>query len=91
MRSIKNLIVKQPALILGLALAALGLVSIFGLIVSQEQVAAVVAFVGALLALLSALITRSQVTHPVAAPVLPSGTDLVVVEAVTGEKGSGVV
>ena len=90
MQAIKNLIVKQPALIVGLVLALLGLLSALGLVVSEEQVAAVVAFVGALLAVLGALVTRSQVT-PVKAPLVPTGTDITVKDPVTGVIDSGTV
>ena len=90
MDNLKNLVLKEPALIVGLVLATLGMASSFGLAISEEQMAATVAFVGALLAVAGALATREAVT-PVAAPTVPPDTEIRVKDPVTGEVGEGVV
>ena len=90
MEKLKSLALKEPALIVGLVLATLGMASSFGLAVSEEQVAAVVAFAGALLAVVGSLATREVVT-PVAAPTVPAGTEIRVEDPATGEVGRGVV
>lgn len=45
-------LVREPALILGVVTAAFGLAALFGLPVTEQQIAGVVAFVGAVVALL---------------------------------------
>ena len=52
----------EPALVVGLVLAVIGVASAFGLGITDGQRDAVVALVGAGLALLGAGVTRSQVT-----------------------------
>lgn len=52
----------EPALIVGLVLALIGVVSAFGLSISADQKAAIVSLVGAVLAIVGAGVTRSKVT-----------------------------
>ena len=56
------LIRREPALVTGLVLALIGVVSAFGLHISDDQKAAVVALVGSVLAIVGAVQVRSQVT-----------------------------
>jgi len=66
----------DPALIVGLVRAALILAVSFGVYITQDQQDALLAFVGALLAVMSlalTAVTRAKTT-PVANPVLPTGT-----------------
>jgi 1,4-dihydroxy-2-naphthoate octaprenyltransferase len=60
--NLKDLVTREPALVVGLVTAFLGMLSAFGLALTQEQVAAVVAFVGAVLAFAGFLYTRGEVT-----------------------------
>jgi hypothetical protein len=53
---------REPALVTGAVLAVIGVASSFGLGVTDGQTQAIVALVGAALALLGAGVTRSQVT-----------------------------
>lgn len=53
---------REPARITGLVIAVIALAGAFGLGLSEEQTAAVVAFVGAALAIAGAEATRTQVT-----------------------------
>ena len=53
---------REPALVTGLVLAVIGVVSAFGLHVTDGQSAGIVSLVGAVLALFGAGVTRSQVT-----------------------------
>lgn len=57
-----NYIRREPARIMGLVLAVLALAAAFGLALTEEQTAAVVAVVGAVLAVVGSETTRSQVT-----------------------------
>lgn len=57
-----NYIRREPARIMGLLLAVLALAAAFGLSLTDEQTAAIVAVVGAVLAIAGAETTRSQVT-----------------------------
>jgi hypothetical protein len=52
----------EPARVVGVVLAVLGLLSAFNLDISNEQTAAVVALVGSILALVGAETVRAQVT-----------------------------
>lgn len=58
----KKLIREEPARLVGILLAALALASAFGLNVTDEQSAAIVAFVSAVLALGGMEVVRGQVT-----------------------------
>ena len=53
---------QEPALVVGVVLAVVGLASAFGLGLTDGQQDAIVALVGAVLALLGAGVTRSQVS-----------------------------
>ena len=53
---------REPALVVGTVLALIGLVSAFGLGITDGQRDAIVALVGAVLALVGAAATRSQVS-----------------------------
>jgi hypothetical protein len=53
---------REPALVTGLVLAVIGVASAFGLGITDGQRDGIVAAVGAVLALLGAGVTRSQVT-----------------------------
>jgi hypothetical protein len=77
-------LLKDPALLVGLIRTAMILAVSFGIMLTDEQQAAVIGFAGALMAVLSialSAVTRS-LTTPVAAPVLPQGTQ---VEVITPE------
>ena len=52
----------EPALVVGLVLAVIGVAAAFGLGITDGQRDAVVALVGAVLTLLGAGVTRTQVT-----------------------------
>lgn len=56
-----NRIKNEPALVIGLVLALIGIVSAFGLSISDDQKAAIVSLIGAVLALFGAGVTRSKV------------------------------
>lgn len=60
-----NRLKNEPALIVGLVLALIGVAAAFGLSISEDQKAAIVSLVGAVLAIVGAGVTRSKVT-PVA-------------------------
>jgi hypothetical protein len=77
-------LLNDPALIVGLVRAAMILAVSFGFALTQEQQDSLLMFVGALLAVLSVVLTAVTVklTTPVAKPTLPEGT---VVEVVTPE------
>lgn len=62
MNNIKDLLTREPALVIGLVVTGLGMLSAFGLAITQEQIAAVVAFVGSLVALSGFLATRDRVS-----------------------------
>ncbi len=62
MNNLRDLAANEPALIVGLVVALLGMASAYGLALTQEMIGATVAFVGALLAVVSALATRARVT-----------------------------
>lgn len=74
-------LLKDPALIVGLVRAAVILAVSFGVGISQAQQDSLLMFVGALLAVLSVVLTSVTIrlTTPVAAPVLPQGTTVKVV------------
>ena len=61
MHVILNTLRDEPARVVGCILALLGLLTAFGLGVTDEQTAAVVAFVGAVLAFFGGETVRSQV------------------------------
>lgn len=63
-----NYIRREPARIMGLLLAVIALAGAFGLSLTDEQTAAIVAVVGAVLAIVGAETTRSQVTPVNRAP-----------------------
>jgi len=77
-------LLRDPALIVGLVRAALILAISFGVAVTQDQVDSILLFVGALLAVISIVLT--QVTRlnttPSAGPSLKQGTS---VEVITPE------
>lgn len=77
-------LLKDPALIVGLVRAALILLVSFGVYVSQDQQDALLAFVGAFLAILSLVLTGVTVskTTSSASPTLKQGTS---VEVITPE------
>jgi uncharacterized membrane protein len=77
-------LLKDPALIVGLIRAALILLVSFGVYVSQDQQDALLAFVGAFLAILSLVLTGVTVSKTTSntSPTLKQGT---VVEVVTPE------
>src|SRR3954468_16253679 len=62
MTALLNRTKADPALAVGFILALIGVLSAFGLHVTQGQSAGIVSLVGAVLALLGAGVTRSQVT-----------------------------
>lgn len=62
-----DLIRREPALVTGIILAVIGVASSFGLGITDGQRDAIVAVVGAVLALLGSIATRSKVT-PVSKP-----------------------
>jgi hypothetical protein len=66
-----NILRNEPARVTALVIALIAAASAFGLHVSEDQKAAIVAVVGAVLALLGGEVVRSQVT-PVA-PAQPGG------------------
>lgn len=70
----KNLFKTEPALVLAVVTAILGLLVAFGVSITDVQSGAIVAAVSAVLALVQGAVTRSLVT-PVAKD--PSNTDLV--------------
>lgn len=72
----------EPARVVGVVLAALGLLSAFNLGISDEQTAAVVALVGAVLALVGAETVRAQVTPTRKLPPEDGAGDALVVLAV---------
>lgn len=83
--SVLNKITRQPVLITGLVTSGLGLLVLFGVELSKEQIGGIVLFLGAVMALLTAIVTPSsevavQVVHGevVAGPaaVEPNGTDV---------------
>lgn len=57
----KKLITTEPALVSGIVLAIIGVASAFGLGITSGQSDAIVALVGAVLALVGATATRAQV------------------------------
>lgn len=59
---LKHLVTHEPARVVGLMIALLGMLAAFGLQITEEQVGAVVAFVGALQAFSGALVTRGRVS-----------------------------
>jgi hypothetical protein len=69
-------LLNDPALIVGLVRATLILLVSFGFALTQEQQDSLLMFVGALLAVLSVVLTAVTVklTTPVAKPSLPEGT-----------------
>ena len=77
-------ILKDPAVIVGLVRAALILLVSFGVAVTQEQQDALLIFVGAVLAVLSLVLTAVTASKTTSKenPVLPSGTT---VEVITPE------
>jgi hypothetical protein len=77
-------ILKDPAVIVGLVRAALILLVSFGVAVTQEQQDALLMFVGAVLAVMSLVLTAvtASKTTSKSNPVLPSGTT---VEVITPE------
>lgn len=64
MQNIRDLLTKEPNLLIGLVLAAIGVAGAFGLALTEEQTAAIVAFVGAGLALAGFLLGRGKVYSP---------------------------
>lgn len=62
MHNIKDLLAREPALVIGLVVTFLGMCSAFGFAITQEQIAAIVAFVGSLLALSGFLAARGRVS-----------------------------
>lgn len=62
MNRLRDLFTREPALIIGLVIAAIGLASAAGLTVTEQLAAAIVAFAGALVALVGFLLTRQRVT-----------------------------
>lgn len=76
-----NTLLNDPALIVGLIRAALIMLVSFGFALTQEQQDSLLMFVGALLAVLSVVLTAVTVklTTSLAKPVLPEGTLVTVV------------
>lgn len=62
MNTLIDRIRREPALVIGLVLAVIGVASSFGLGITDGQSDAIVALAGAVLALLGAGVTRSQVS-----------------------------
>lgn len=62
MNNLRDLLANEPALVLGMVVAALNLMGAFGLALTDAQVAAIVGLVGAVLAFVGAMVTRSRVT-----------------------------
>lgn len=62
MEKILDYIRREPSRIVGFVLAVVGVCTAFGLGLTQAQQSAIVAIVGAALALLGAEVTRSQVS-----------------------------
>jgi len=62
----------EPAMVVALVLALIGVASAFGLAVSDDQRSAIVAVAGAVLALIGGGVTRSQVV-PLARLDAPAG------------------
>lgn len=62
MNKIVDIAKNEPALVVGAVVALLGVLAAFGLAITNEQSGAIVAAVGALLALLGAKVTRGKVT-----------------------------
>lgn len=59
---ILRLITGEPALVVGFVLAVIGVATAFGLGITKGQSDAIVALVGAVLAVLGSVVTRSQVS-----------------------------
>jgi uncharacterized membrane protein len=74
-------LLKDPALIVGLVRATLILVVSFGVYVTQDQQDALLAFVGAFLAVLSLVLTGVTVSKTTSntSPVLKAGTSIEVI------------
>lgn len=70
MSEIVKRITREPAAVLGVLIAGLGLLVLFGVPLSNEQTGGIVGFAGALVVLLRWLVTPSA---EVAAQELPSG------------------
>lgn len=70
----------DPALLVGLIRTAMILAVSFGAAITEPQQAAILAFAGALTAVLSLLLTgvTRRLTTPVANPTLPEGTSVIV-------------
>lgn len=85
-------LLSDPALVIGLVRAALILAVSFGVGITQAQQDSLLMFVGALLAVMSVVLSAVTVklTTSVAAPVLPQGTTVEVVTPV-GEPNESVV
>jgi len=74
-------LLNDPALLVGLIRALMILVVSFGAAITNDQQAAILEFVGVLIAVLSILLTgvTRALTTPVSAPSLPQGTTVDVV------------
>jgi hypothetical protein len=73
LKRLGDLIAQEPALVVGLVTAAIALAVGFGVPISLDQQARIVAFTGAILALVGALVVRSQVVPAVnVAPPAPA-------------------
>ena len=57
--ALRRVITREPALLVGLVSAAIGLALVFGLSLTDEQVGAIMLFLGAVIALLRYVLTPS--------------------------------
>lgn len=64
MERVRDLLTREPALIIGFVVAGIAVLSAFGFVITEEQGAAVVAFVWAFIALVGSLLTRESVYSP---------------------------
>ena len=73
LKRLGDIIAQEPALVVGVVTAGLAVAVGFGVPVSLDQQARILAFVGAALALIGALVVRSQVVPAVnVAPPAPA-------------------
>lgn len=70
-----NIFSKEPALITGLAAAVIALLVAYGVNITDVQTAAIMGAIGAVIALVQALVTRQQVVPAEAAEALISDAE----------------
>lgn len=64
LENLRDLLSKEPVIIIGMVQALIGLLAAFGLVLTGFQIAAIIAFVGALIVLLSALLAERPLVSP---------------------------